>query len=111
MPKYIFTVLTNPAEGRDAEFNDWYDKVHIPDVLKVPGFVAAQRFKLAKDDSARGAKHQYLAIYEIETDDLAAVKAALQEASRTKMKMSTASDSNAKMRYYAPIGPRVTRKG
>jgi hypothetical protein len=73
MPKYTFVVLTNPVAGKEAEFNDWYNGQHIPDVLNVPGFVCAQRFRLA--DSQFGGKgsttHKYLALYEIETDDLA----------------------------------------
>ena len=48
MAKYTFVVLSNPTTpGQEAEYNEWYDKIHIPDVLNVPGFVAAQRFKIA----------------------------------------------------------------
>ena len=55
MAKYTFVVLSNsttPAE--EAEYNEWYNKIHIPDVLNVPGFVAAQRFKLAETQFADG---------------------------------------------------------
>jgi hypothetical protein len=49
-----------------------YDVQHIPDVLKVEGFVSAERFQLATEQMSDAApSHQYLAIYEIETDDLA----------------------------------------
>jgi hypothetical protein len=68
MAKYCFVVLSNPVAGREEEYNRWYDKRHLNDVLAVPGFVAAQRFKLAKDDS--DMPHKYLALYEIETGDL-----------------------------------------
>ena len=44
MAKYTFVVLTNPTSGKEAEYNKWYNDQHIPDVLNVPGFVAAQRF-------------------------------------------------------------------
>jgi hypothetical protein len=75
MAKYTFVVLTNPVEGKEAEFNRWYNGQHVPDVLNVPGFVSAQRFRLA-DTQFRGKAdtgHRYLALYEIETDDLAGV--------------------------------------
>ena len=72
MAKYVFVVMSNPTTpGQEAEYNEWYNKIHIPDVLNVPGFVAAQRFKLADTQFADGKPaHRYLALYEIETDDL-----------------------------------------
>jgi hypothetical protein len=29
----VLMVLTNSAEGQDAEFNAWYDEIHLPEVL------------------------------------------------------------------------------
>src|SRR5258708_30224510 len=74
MAKYTFVVMTNPTAGKEAEFNEWYNKQHIPDVLNVPGFVSGQRFRTADSQMSReaGKGYKYLAIYEIETDDLAA---------------------------------------
>ncbi|MBI3953121.1 MAG: EthD domain-containing protein [Chloroflexi bacterium] len=71
----VFLVLTNPKPPMtDAEFNRWYDTVHVPDVLKTPGFVAATRYQHAdpKPGDAR-----YLAVYELDTDDVAAAGKAL----------------------------------
>jgi hypothetical protein len=71
MPKYSFIVLTNPVAGKEEEYNRWYNQQHLPDILNLPGFVAAQRFRLAETQFAGdGGAHKYLAIYEIETDDL-----------------------------------------
>ena len=36
MATYLMAVLTNPVEGREAEFNVWYSEQHVPDVLKIP---------------------------------------------------------------------------
>ena len=41
MQKHIFIVYTNAVEGRDDEYNAWYDDQHLNDVLKIPGVVAA----------------------------------------------------------------------
>jgi hypothetical protein len=41
MAKHVFVVLTNPVEGKEDTYNDWYTNVHLGDVLKVPGIVAA----------------------------------------------------------------------
>ena len=73
MAKYSFIVFTNPVEGKESEYNDWYNRQHIPDVLNIPGFVSGQRFRLADSQMIRDGSraHKYLAVYEIETDDLA----------------------------------------
>lgn len=72
MAKHLLVVFTNAAEGRDDEFNRWYDEVHLGDVLSVEGFVAAQRFELT-GMAGSSSPHRYLALYEIETDDIDAV--------------------------------------
>ena len=70
MPRYIFVVHSNAVDGRDDEFNAWYSGAHLDDLRRLPGVVAARRFRLA-DTQVRDAPspHRYLAIYEIETDD------------------------------------------
>lgn len=71
--QHRFIVFANAVEGREDEFNEWYDSTHIPEVLDVEGFVACQRFQLTvPSDEAPG---KYLAAYEIDGDDpVAAVK-------------------------------------
>ncbi len=72
MARHILLVLSNAAGGRDDEFNDWYTNVHLREVLAVDGFVAAQRFRLADAQLQpdRPASHRYLAVYEIEAEDV-----------------------------------------
>ena len=48
MAPSIFVVLTNPIEGADEAFNEWYDAQHVPEVLDVPGVVAAQRYNISE---------------------------------------------------------------
>jgi hypothetical protein len=71
MARHILLVMSNPAAGRDDEFNDWYTNVHLHDVLAVDGIVAAQRFRLS-DTQMRPDQpqpHRYMAVYEIEAED------------------------------------------
>jgi len=84
-PRYTFVVMTSPVSPeRDEEFNQWYDDVHLKDVLMVPGIVSARRLKLSGDQIVEGAAvrlsaedaasavaqgYPYLALYEIESDD------------------------------------------
>lgn len=64
----LMVVLTHPQDpAREAEFNEWYSGNHIQDVLLIPGFESANRFKQAK--SNLGEAPQYLALYQVETQD------------------------------------------
>jgi hypothetical protein len=66
-------VFTNAAEGRDEEFNDWYDSVHIPEILALEPFRSAQRFRVA-DDQAFPQTHRYVALYQFDGDAGVALK-------------------------------------
>ncbi|MFC1932243.1 DUF4286 family protein [Chloroflexota bacterium] len=68
MAKWLLVVETNCADAaREAEFNEWYDKTHLPDVLETPGFVRATRYQNTEPSEGEA---KYLATYEIETDDI-----------------------------------------
>ncbi len=111
MPKYTFIVLTNPVAGKEDEFNKWYNGQHIPDVLNVPGFVCAQRFRLAdvQMGGERSRTHKYLALYEIETDDLAGTLKELQARGGTaEIVPSDAIDmKNVGTYIFTPIAEKV----
>lgn len=84
MAKAVWMVFTNCPADREEEFNDWYENMHLPDLLTVEGIVAAQRFRLPDDGPAMvtptgtTAVARYLALYELDTEDVAAVRAAVR---------------------------------
>lgn len=43
----VFILLGNYVAGRFAEYQKWYDEVHVPEVTNVPGFVAMKRGRLS----------------------------------------------------------------
>ncbi len=113
MAKYTFLALTNPVAGKEDEFNEWYDKHHVPDVINVPGFISGQRFKLA--DSQFGGEaskaYKYLAVYEIETDDIAAtIKELRTRGGTADITPSDAIDRNALTYMFTPIREKVMAK-
>jgi len=67
-PVALWVVLTNPVEGKEAEFNDWYDGRHVDDTLAIPGFVSGHRFKVTATAGGEPLPWRYLAFYEIELD-------------------------------------------
>ena len=77
MGSYILVVPSSAMPGEDAAYNDWYDAVHLDEVCAVPGIVSGRRYE-PDPASPSPAEADYLAIYDIETDDPAAVLAELQ---------------------------------
>ena len=68
--KTYYTVYSNPMPGKEAEFNDWYTNVHLAEVLKIDGFLSAQRFQLAELQVINDQPYRYMAMYEIENDNI-----------------------------------------
>ena len=74
MTRYISVVLSNAVPGHEDEFNAWYTNQHIPDVLAIPGILAATRYRRMGDDAAPPfGRFRYMVVYELETDDLRAL--------------------------------------
>lgn len=55
----LVVVRVDIAPGVEAEWNTWYDQTHLPDVLKVPGFLSGRRY------SAVEGTPKYMTLYEI----------------------------------------------
>ncbi len=104
----LFVVQTNPASGQEEEFNRWYAEDHFRDVLQVPGFVAARRYRksaaqrVGTPDAAENS-WEYLAIYEIEGDPAAAM-AELDAALENWMKRSSALGEYRSSIVYDELG-------
>jgi hypothetical protein len=75
MPKGILYVESRPVPGQEDEYNTWYDETHLKEVVSLLGFVSARRF------APVDGQGPYVAIYEIDADDLPAAVAGLGEAS------------------------------
>ena len=54
----------NVAPEAEAEFNEWYDKEHIPALGAVPGVLCARRFR------ATDANRKYVALYHLATPEV-----------------------------------------
>ncbi len=87
MAKWFFIVESNGTdETREADFNEWYDKIDLPDVLETAGFVKATRYEHVSALNERyerigtlDGRGKYFTLYEIETDDIDGVMKALLE--------------------------------
>ena len=82
MPKAVMLVWSSPSDpSREDEYNKWYDSVHAPDVLKVPVFTGVTRYKVSEAQFAPvDTPAQYVALYEVDTDDLSAIPQMMADA-------------------------------
>jgi len=77
MEKWLLAVETNCKDSsKEEEFNEWYNNIHVPDILEIPGIIRATRYENSNPAEGRG---KYMALYEIEADDFGQVMVALQE--------------------------------
>jgi hypothetical protein len=80
MAKALFLAWSNPAdEASEAEFESWYEGTHVPQVrAAIPAISAVHRYRAADVPPTPGAPaHRFLAVYELDTDDVAGAMAAL----------------------------------
>lgn len=106
--KSLFLVFANPVEGKEREFNEWYDTVHVPELVATPGIVSAQRFDVHERAAERVAgapppPYRYLTVYEMD-GDIDGIMAGIGEAVTSgEMTMSDALDrENVVMSFWTP---------
>ncbi len=90
METYNLFVWSEPVEGQEDAYNDWYDNIHLDDVRAIPEFVRATRFIFSSETPT---PRKYLAVYDIETNEPATIMERLTAAA-AKMFISPALDTN-----------------
>lgn len=112
MAKYKLLVMTRPVAGREHEYNDWYQNVHLSDLLAIPGVKSAQRFRLTFPVAPAAEALPYAAIYDIETDDIAQVmKELTARAADGRMVISDAMSKENFGGVYEELGSALTAAG
>jgi hypothetical protein len=90
MERWLLTIESNCCDpSRETEFNKWYNTVHLPDILETPGFVRAVRYENTNPAEGQG---KFIAMYEIETEDLARTLAAFDEIVNARAREGRLSD-------------------
>jgi hypothetical protein len=77
--EHLLLVFSNARPELEDEFNDWYSRVHVVDLVdKIPGIEAGQRFQLAGTYRDTAADYKYLAMYWIPEGKLEAAQEGLR---------------------------------
>ncbi|HUP38247.1 MAG TPA: hypothetical protein VNC82_22695 [Candidatus Limnocylindria bacterium] len=73
-PKCLLIVTAEVDHEVEAEWNRWYDTVHLPDALKCPGVLRGRRYVSVGDISEtaggrteRTARRIYTTVYELDS--------------------------------------------
>lgn len=96
-------VFTGPKDGRDDEYNEWYDHEHLQNVLAIPGVSAVTRYRLRPLPNAAEEPNKYLAIYEVDCDVDDVLKEIFTRSGDGRMPVSDALAPTSKMLIWEPI--------
>src|SRR5438477_11846568 len=114
--RYAYLVMSDPLPGREFDFNDGYQNMHMGDLVQLPGWTGAQRFRLVPV-MPRTTQPLYrrgdLISWDQEGDDLGKIQSESRAAiaggkSRLIPGFDYSSDGPVSTTYQV-IGPRVTR--
>ena len=63
--QHLLIVMSTVDRLVEADWNRWYNEVHLPEIAECPGFKSAQRYVSEGGDGERS----YIAIYELDGPD------------------------------------------
>jgi hypothetical protein len=72
MPRYLLIALNGPTAGKDdeAEYNRWFDDIHVPDLMAVDGVSSVRRYKVEVQSRV---DQPYMCVTEVEAESAAAL--------------------------------------
>jgi hypothetical protein len=114
--RYVYLVMSDPLPGREADFNDGYQNMHMGDLVQLPGWTGAQRFRLV-GVTPRKTQPLYrrgnLIIWDQEGADLGKLqsdsRAAIAGGKSRLIPGFDYSEEGPVRATYQVIGPRATR--
>jgi hypothetical protein len=108
--RYRLVVMASPVRGREQECERWYQEVHLPEMVALPGILSAQRYQRAANLREGSETYPYLTIYEVEADDIQSVVQRITETAEAGgFDMSGAIDREGTYAvFYQACGPEVT---
>jgi hypothetical protein len=109
--RYVLMEFENSLPGKDAEFENAAAQ-RIASILALPGWMAAQRFRMVDTPGRPSPKPKHLTIWEAEGASSQSVHDTLEQALKSGIvKNNVAADMNtAEIVYWEPITPYITKE-
>ena len=107
---YQVLIFLSPQEGNETEFHEWYENVHLDDVLRTTDtYTTAQRFGVVHQVGME-QPNPHLAVYDCMAESPEAAMADLN-ARRSERDMSGPIDAaNVAMWVVEPLSPQRTKE-
>jgi hypothetical protein len=106
--KHLCVVLTEPTEGKAAEFDDYYENTHLDEVLATTGWETAQRFRLT-DQIGQKCPLSFLALYEVEAEDPKVVIKKMNDTRAQRQQSDSLNRTTAAVWVFSETGPQHRR--
>jgi hypothetical protein len=107
-PTGILMTFSDPMKGKEAEYDDWYQHVHLPQVCGIPGIRSAQRFRLVETGDTEPTGPRNVAIYQLDGDPQLVFGEMVAQARSGALERSTAIDqSSVSVRLWRAHGEPV----
>ena len=65
----LFTVFVEVQTAHKTAFNDWYNQVHVPEIMACPGFVRSVRYEEVDADGRYMAMYELTGLEALESDE------------------------------------------
>ncbi len=106
--QHLVLILTEPTEGNEDEFNDYYENLHLDEVLETTNLNSAQRFKLV-GQAGEDCPLPYLAVYETEADSAEEVISNLNETRSQRQQSDALNRRTGRVWVFEATGPKHSK--
>jgi hypothetical protein len=104
----LLMTFSDPVPGREADYDYWYQNVHLPQVCAIPGVSSAQRFRLVDTGSGAASGPGNVAVYRLDGDPAAVSAEITARARGGKLDMTDAIDqASVSVRLWTAHGETV----
>lgn len=69
LPEWVMAVDLEVDASIERDFDEWYDRVHLPEIVGCPGFVSGTRLKAGPHPADGPGLRRMLTIYEVESPE------------------------------------------
>ena len=103
--KHLVLILTEPTAGNEDEFNDYYENLHLKEVLDTTDLQTAQRFRLT-GEAGEACPLPYLAVYETDADSAEDVIDNLNSTRAQRQQSDALNKRTGRVWVFEEIGPK-----
>ncbi len=106
--RHLVLILTEPTEGNEDAYNDYYENLHLKEVLDTTQLQTAQRFKLAAE-AGESCPLPYLALYETEAESAEDVIEDLNASRHERQQSDTLNRRTGRIWVFEELGKKHTQ--